>query len=150
MSMDVRESLKARPVVLIIEDVPATQDVIELSLRDLGADCFFSRDGLEGLQRVSLLLPDLVVLDLALPTMRGDEVLRRMREDPRTAAIPVLVVTAHGQSGMAMSVLALGADKFMEKPFLPAELLAAAAELLRRSPRLTNRWAPGRTGGEPR
>lgn len=121
---------EGRPVILIIEDVEATQDVIAFSLRSLGVDCRFARDGLEGLQRVSELQPDLIVLDLALPSLSGDGVLKQLRADENTAAIPVLVVTAHGQSGMARAVLDAGADDFMEKPFLPAELRAAAGALL--------------------
>ncbi len=123
---------KARKVILIIEDVDSTQVVIEMSLRDLDAGFRFASDGLEGLRLAAELLPDLIVLDLALPKVEGDEVLRVLREDPLTRPIPVLVVTAHGQSGMARAVIELGADAFMEKPFLPVELLAAAHELLKR------------------
>lgn len=118
--------------ILIIEDVSATQQVIERSLRDLGASFSYAANGLEGLRLASELLPDLIVLDLALPKVSGDEVLRVLREDPSTKSIPVLVVTAHGQSGMARAVIEMGADAFMEKPFLPVELLAAAHELLKR------------------
>ncbi len=103
-----------------------------MSLRDLDAGFRFASDGLEGLRLAAELLPDLIVLDLALPKVKGDEVLRVLREDPLTRSIPVLVVTAHGQSGMARAVIELGADAFMEKPFLPVELLAAAHELLKR------------------
>lgn len=119
-----------RPIVLIIEDVAGTREVIEMSLRSLGADFHSARDGLEGLQQAVTVSPDLIILDLALPTMKGDEVLRHLRRDPRTEHIPVLVVTAHGQSELARMVLDLGADGFMEKPFLPAELLATSARLL--------------------
>jgi CheY-like chemotaxis protein len=119
-----------RPVILIVEDVETTQDVIAMSLRGLGADCYFAKDGLEGLQRAAEIQPDLIVLDLALPMLTGDAMLKQLRADDETAAIPVLVVTAHGQSGMAQSVLDAGADDFMEKPFLPAELRSAAAALL--------------------
>ncbi|MBT8196913.1 MAG: response regulator [Acidimicrobiia bacterium] len=123
------------PVILIIEDVKATQRVIEVSLRAL-SDRFHSvQSGVDGLDAARELRPDLIVLDLALPELTGDKVIRRLKADEATADIPVLVVTAHGQSGMAKSVMDLGADLFLEKPFLPNELEAAAAELLGRAER---------------
>ncbi len=123
-------AVEQQPVILIVEDVKATQGVIEMSLRGLSAVCHFASDGPEGLELASELLPDLIVLDLALPKLTGDEVLRRLRTDHKTVSIPVLVVTAHGQSGMAQSVIDLGARGFMEKPFLPSELRAEAERLL--------------------
>ena len=126
------EATEKRKLILIVEDVESTREVIELSLRDLGTDFRHAGNGLEGLRLAAELLPDLIVLDLALPKVKGDEVLRVLRTDPVTKEVPVLVVTAHGQSGMARTVIDMGADAFMEKPFLPVELLAAAHELLKR------------------
>ena len=118
------------PVVLIIEDVVATQRVIAASLREIDAEFHYARDGWEAIELASELLPDVIVLDLALPGLTGDKVLQELRSDDRTRAIPVLVVTAHGQSGMAHSVISQGADGFMEKPFVPRELHDAVEELL--------------------
>ena len=66
--------------------------------------------------------------------MSGWEVLQRMRADPETASIPVLVVTAHGQSAMAADVREAGADGFLEKPFRSGDLRDIALELLEQRP----------------
>ena len=60
---------------------------------------------------------DLIILDLAMPIMSGWDFLKEIRRDPRTASIPVVVITAHGQSGTAQEVAELGADGYLEKPF---------------------------------
>ncbi len=138
-------SARTRRLILVIDDVVTAREVIEISLRGLPADLHVAGDGREGLELAKELLPDLIVLDLALPVISGDAVLARLRQDPATAAIPVMVVTAHGQSGMATFVMELGADAFIEKPFLPAELLAAAEKLLD----LSDRALPAAQGAAP-
>lgn len=119
-----------RYLILVVEDVRMIHDVIARTLRDLDAELVIAVDGATGLQEVEKALPDLVILDLALPVVDGWEVLRRLRADARTAHVPVLVMTAHGQSGLEQDVLDSGANAFLNKPFHPKKLRAAVHELL--------------------
>lgn len=120
--------------MLIIDDAFNVQMLIEEALRGSGVEIRTATDGASGWEQVSEFLPDLVVLDLALPEMSGWEVLQRMRADPQTASIPVLVVTAHGQSAMAADVREAGAEAFLEKPFRPGDLRDIALKLMGVSP----------------
>ena len=119
-----------RYLILVVEDVRMIHDVIARTLRDLDAELVIAVDGATGLQEVEKALPDLVILDLALPVVDGWEVLRRLRADARTAQVPVLVMTAHGQSGLEQDVIDFGANAFLNKPFHPKKLRAAVQELL--------------------
>jgi CheY-like chemotaxis protein len=87
-------------------------------------------DGLEALDKVLALQPDLVVLDLSMPGMDGRETTRRLKADPLTRAIPILVLT--GRLHLKDAALAAGADAYVAKPCLPDELIAEIEELLQR------------------
>ncbi|MBK5266282.1 MAG: response regulator transcription factor [Acidimicrobiia bacterium] len=118
-----------RPLILVVEDVPVIHDVIELSLRALKAEYEFLGDGSAALEWLKLTIPDLVLLDLALPGTDGREILRQMRSSDRLTDVPVIVITAHGP-GIEQEVLNLGASAYLDKPFLPSALRAMANELL--------------------
>ena len=80
-------------------------------------------------------LPDLVVLDLMLPELDGLMVCQALRSEPRTAGIPIIMLTARGEEGDRIAGLELGADDYVTKPFSPKELAARVAALLRRTHR---------------
>lgn len=79
-------------------------------------------DGRRGLERARKVKPAVILLDLALPGMHGFDVLRELRSAPATASIPVIIVTAQGDSQTALESRRLGADWFVSKPFLLTEL----------------------------
>lgn len=112
-------------LVLIVEDVPNVTRLIKASLAGKPIRIESLADGREGLDRIRELRPALVVLDLALPTMHGFDVLRELRSDAATASIPVIIVTAQNDSETALRARRLGADRFVAKPFLPNELRRA-------------------------
>jgi DNA-binding response OmpR family regulator len=87
------------------------------------------------LPRLRSELPELVVLDLMLPELDGLMVCQAMRSDPRTAAIPIIIVTARGDEADRITGLELGADDYVTKPFSPKELAARVSALLRRMQR---------------
>lgn len=116
--------------VLIVEDVLMIHEVIERSLYDLKASFISVRDGLTAMEEIEAALPDLIILDLALPILDGWEVLRRLQSDDRTSGIPVVVMTAHGQSGLEQDVKRLGASAYLEKPFRPNDLRSAVNQVL--------------------
>jgi CheY-like chemotaxis protein len=118
-----------RPLILVVEDVPVIHDVIELSLRSFNAEYEFKGDGTDALEWLEQTIPDLVLLDLALPGTDGREVLRQMRASDRLAGVPVVVITAHGP-GIEQDLLQAGANGYLDKPFLPSALRSIVDELL--------------------
>jgi two-component system alkaline phosphatase synthesis response regulator PhoP len=121
--------------IVVIEDEP---DILELIRHNLAREGFrvsFAADGDDGYQMVVDQLPDLVLLDLMLPGMDGLEVCRRLKEDPATRSVPVVMVTAKGEESDIVLGLGLGADDYVPKPFSPRELLARVRAVLRRTAR---------------
>ena len=116
--------------VLIIEDDPNVADVVTRYLQREGYEVDTADDGLEGLDRALADPPDLVVLDLMLPSLSGLEVCRRLRA---SAPVPVIMLTARGDEVDRIAGLELGADDYVAKPFSPRELTARVKAVLRRA-----------------
>lgn len=116
--------------VLVIEDSASVRRLIEVCLRVLGVEVRSASDGPEGLDAIRQERPDAVVLDIGLPGLDGWEVLKHLREDPETADLKVLVLTAHAQPEMADRAARGGADSFMTKPFRPLDLRIQVEKLL--------------------
>lgn len=116
--------------VLVIEDSPSVRRLIEICLRVLGVDVSSAVDGIEGLAEINALRPDVVVLDIGLPGLDGWEVLAKLRENPESSDMKVLVLTAHAQPEMADRAAKGGADGFMTKPFRPVDLRVQVEKLL--------------------
>jgi DNA-binding response OmpR family regulator len=123
------------PRVLVVEDDP---DIAELARRYLqkgGFEVDVRASGREALRAISAHPPDLVVLDLMLPEVNGLEICRIVRADETTAAIPIIMVTARGDTADRIEGLDHGADDYLPKPFSPGELVARVRALLRRTAR---------------
>ena len=120
--------------VLIIEDDRTVSGVVHAYLRGAGLDPRVVEDGMAGLDTWRLWSPDLVVLDLMLPTLDGLEVLRRVRSSGD--ATPVVVLSAGGDSENCVVGLEVGADDYLAKPFSPRELLLRVQGLLGRDERV--------------
>jgi DNA-binding response OmpR family regulator len=118
------------PRVLIVEDDPNVSEVVARYLEREGYRVEVASDGAAGLERALADLPDLVVLDLMLPSVGGLEVCRRLRE---VAPVPVIMLTARGEEADRIAGLELGADDYMAKPFSPRELTARVRAVLRRA-----------------
>jgi|GEM_PF-841479 len=118
------------PLVLVVDDEPASRRLLEAVLVAAGHRVVTAVDGRDALTVVSERRPDLVLLDLRLPDIDGLEVCRRLRADDTTVALPVLMLTAAG-SDERLAALDSGADDFVTKPFDRAELLARVRSLLR-------------------
>jgi len=108
--------------VLIVEDSPSVRRLIEVSVRPLGVKVIAAEDGIRGLEMARREMPDVILLDIGLPGIDGWEVLRELREDPETAEISVIIVTAHAQPEVAAAAEQRGADGFITKPFRPGHL----------------------------
>lgn len=121
-----------QPTVLIVDDEVDVVDLVRYKLKGAGYAALVANDGLEGLRIARERRPDLVVLDLMLPQMSGEEVCRQLKSHPDTAAIPVLMLTAKGMPDERISGLEIGADDYMAKPFSPRELVLRVDAVLRR------------------
>ena len=121
-----------REKVLIIEDEPDIREVIEYNLSREGYPVHSADDGLEGLRAAREEAPGLILLDLMLPGLDGLEVCRKLKEDPVTRSVPVIMVTAKGEESDVVLGLGVGADDYITKPFSPKELLARVRAVLRR------------------
>ena len=113
--------------ILLIEDDEGIAEVYRFRLALDGYLVTVAGDGEQGLQQAAAVSPDLIFLDLRLPNMSGIEVLRRLREDPATSAIPVVIVTNYDEPDLRSQGLSLGALEFLVKAdTIPAQLSEAA------------------------
>jgi two-component system, OmpR family, alkaline phosphatase synthesis response regulator PhoP len=121
--------------ILVVEDDPDIADLIRHYLEKAGHSVRSLSSGSAVMPHLRSELPDLVVLDLMLPELDGLMVCQAMRSDPRTAAVPIIMVTARGDEADRITGLELGADDYVTKPFSPKELAARVSALLRRMQR---------------
>ncbi|HYL70528.1 MAG TPA: response regulator [Candidatus Dormibacteraeota bacterium] len=112
--------------VLIVEDDPATSEMYRLRLSADGYDVLTAADGEEGLRRAVADQPDLIYLDVRLPKLDGFEVLQRLRAEPTTSAIPVVILTNDSDAQVRERGLSLGALEFLVKSDTTPAALADA------------------------
>ncbi len=125
--------------ILIVEDEPPLVEMLRYNLESEGFGTLVATSGDEGLLLVKEEEPDLILLDWMLPEMSGIDICRKLREEPASKAIPVIMLTARGEEGDKILGLDSGADDYMVKPFSPKELIARVRALLRRAqPGLTD------------
>ena len=113
------------PLALLVEDSPTQIIEITAALKKCGFDVISATDGLASLDMVYEHHPVLVVLDVQLPTMNGYQVCRRLKRDPQTAAIPVIMMTVSDSSDATLAGLEAGADDYIAKDVFAAENLIA-------------------------
>jgi two-component system, OmpR family, response regulator VicR len=117
--------------VVCVEDEPEIIDLIRLILGRKGFDLTGATGGLEGLEAIRRVKPDLVLLDLMMPDMDGWEVYQQMKADPELKEIPVIVVTAKAQSiDKILGLHIAKVDDYVTKPFGPQELLQSVERVL--------------------
>ncbi len=118
--------------VLIVEDEKNIAKVVAYNLAREGYQTAVAKDGLEALTAARKESPDLVILDLMLPKLDGLEVCRQLKSDPKTARIPIIMLTAKTQEADRVVGLEMGADDYVAKPFSVRELTARVKAVLRR------------------
>ena len=121
--------------VLIVEDDRDIADLVALYFGKSGFTAEVVGSGREALQAIAERPPELLILDLMLPELDGLEVCRAVRNNERTAGLPIIMLTARAEESDRIVGLELGADDYLAKPFSPNELVARARALLRRAQR---------------
>lgn len=118
--------------ILVIEDEEDVADLVRYHLRKAKYRVVHAADGADGARLAVSEKPDAIVLDVMLPKLNGFEVTKRLRSDARTARIPILILSAKGETENRIKGLESGADDYLPKPFSPKELLLRIQALLRR------------------
>ena len=119
--------------LLVADDDPFIARLLEIELRAAGYDVRVASDGVEAFDLAQERSPDLVLADVMMPNMDGFELTRRLRQDPRTATVSIIMLTARGLSADKLEGFAIGADDYIVKPFDTPELLARIRGVLRRA-----------------
>ncbi|MBT9315223.1 response regulator transcription factor [Leptothoe spongobia] len=117
--------------VLVVEDSVAQREMIIDLLQGNGLQVTVASDGVEALAHIQGDLPDLVVLDIVMPRMNGYEVCRRIKSDPATQNLPVVLCSSKGEEFDRYWGMKQGADAYIAKPFQPTELVGTVKQLLR-------------------
>jgi PleD family two-component response regulator len=120
-------------VILVVDDDADIARFVEFNLRLHGFEVIHAADGEEALEAIERRRPDLAVVDLMMPRIDGLELTRRLRANPLTSALPVIMLTAKGMTVDKVHGLAAGADDYVVKPFDTAELVARVSSTLRRN-----------------
>jgi CheY-like chemotaxis protein len=118
------------PTILVIEDDPPAAHLLDILLGREGYQTLIALNGVEALEIVRTQPIDLILLDLMLPGLDGFEVLNRLRNDPRTATLPVAVISAKSQLSDKRAAARVGADAYLTKPYKNADLLVMVGSLL--------------------
>ena len=117
--------------ILIVDDNRQNLELLQAYLEDLDCETLSATDGLEALKLVRTYKPDLVLLDIMMPQMSGFEVCRRLKSDPDTSDIPVIMVTALNEFGDIERGIDCGTDDFVSKPVNKLELLTRVKTMLK-------------------
>lgn len=118
--------------ILLVEDDAAIRDMLSFSLKQAGFVCEPAKHAEQGLEWLKNQQPDMILLDWMLPGIDGIEFIRRLRANEFLASIPVIMLTAKGESEDMVKGLSVGADDYINKPFSPPELIARIKAVLRR------------------
>lgn len=119
--------------ILIVDDEKDIVELVAFNLEKEGHGVLKAHDGERALQIARAKAPDLIILDLMLPGIQGIEVCKRLRRDPATAMVPIIMLTAKGDEIDRVLGLEVGADDYVTKPFSVKELMARVKAVLRRA-----------------
>ena len=123
-------SQRERPLVLIVEDQLDLRQLYAQELAMSGFDVIEAGNGVDAISHTSEQFPDVVLMDLSLPVLDGWEATRRLKDDRRTAHIPVVALTAHDGSGELQRATLAGCDWFVPKPCPPHDLIEEVRRVL--------------------
>ena len=137
------------PLVLVVEDYQDAREMYAAYLQFSGYRVAEAANGLEALDKTRELMPDIILMDLALPKMDGWEATRRLKADERTRHIPIVALTGHALAGHAEGARQAGCDAFVTKPCLPDALVTEIERMLSaRRTEVTGSRRASRTSGK--
>lgn len=119
--------------ILLVEDEPAIRQMLGFSLTSGGYNCLEAGDAQQAQQAMGTIIPDLILLDRMLPGISGMDFARRLKGDPKTCAIPIIMLTARVAESDKIQGLDVGIDDYITKPFSTRELLARVRAVMRRT-----------------
>jgi len=122
---------KKPPMVLVVDDNQQNLELLQAYLEDLNCETVPAHDGLEALEIIGRKKPDLILLDVMMPKMSGFEVCKRVKNDPKTSDVPVIMVTALNEFGDIERGIDSGTDDFISKPVNKLELLTRVKTMLK-------------------
>ncbi|MEM8602336.1 MAG: response regulator [Cyanobacteria bacterium P01_H01_bin.121] len=117
-------------LILVVEDSTTYREMISDLLKGSGFQVEIASNGAEALGQLETLKPDLIVLDIIMPEMNGYDFCRRVKKDPKTSDVPVVMCSSKGEEFDHYWGLKQGADAYLTKPFQPEDLLATIKQLL--------------------
>ena len=123
---------KEQTTILIVEDEPSISELLKFMLEDANYAVTLAVDSKQAMAFIAKELPDAILLDWMLPDISGLTLLGQLRNDSRTATLPIIMLTARGMEEDKVKGLDYGADDYVTKPFSPKELIARIQALLRR------------------
>lgn len=121
-----------KPVVVVADDEPQIANLVKFKLEKSGYDVAWAENGVQALEKIKEKRPDLVILDVMMPMMDGFEVLKKMKSDPSTSGIPVIMLTARSMEDDVIKGFDTGAVDYVTKPFSVSELAARVKSALAR------------------
>jgi DNA-binding response OmpR family regulator len=119
--------------VLVVDDDAHIRELVKMKLQSAGHEVITANDGEEGYATAVSTQPGLVLLDIAMPKMTGLEVCEKLRAEPSTATLPIVLITARSSESDVEKGFAVGADDYITKPFSPRELLTRLEAILERA-----------------
>lgn len=117
--------------ILVVDDAKFIIKIVEFNLKRKGYDVYSASNGKEGLEQVAAIKPDLLILDVMMPVMDGFTVCRKLKENPETEKLPVIILTAKGQEVDKDAADKLGVKSYLTKPFSPKKLLEEVKRILK-------------------
>ncbi|MDD5135285.1 MAG: response regulator [Phycisphaerae bacterium] len=117
--------------ILVVDDNAQNLELLQAYLEDIECQTIPAKDGIEALDIMKKSVPDLVLLDVMMPKMSGFEVCRRIKNNPATAAVPVIMVTALNELGDIERAIDSGTDDFLSKPINKLELMTRVKTMLK-------------------
>jgi two-component system alkaline phosphatase synthesis response regulator PhoP len=118
-------------IILIVDDEEDVLTVLSIRLQKAGYDIFTAKTGPAGLDLAKKICPDLILLDLLLPDMRGEEVCKRIKADSKLKTIPIIFITASQTNDVMQKLKNSGAQEYIIKPFEPNELIAVVKKYVK-------------------
>ena len=134
--------------LMLVDDDPNLILLVKDYLEFRGYNVITAENGRDALEKLEQEIPDLIICDVMMPEMDGYTLVKHIREDPRTNWIPVLFLSAKGQSSDRVKGLSTGADVYIVKPFEPEELVAQVESSLKAASRLIRHSNPGMESGQ--